>query len=190
MVYPAKLSPDAILQVALRLFEDGGDRALNMRALADALNVQPSSLYRHYPDRAALLAALEEQAVLALHARMWQASEHQPPAPALRAAAHAYLGYAREHPYLYGLLLTPRPPAPAHPGPGKDLWNLVLALVGGVTGQPDDTPAAVAFWAYLHGFAALERSGLFGVSGPRGGFERGLDALVEGLSPTMNGGGR
>ncbi|WP_180970151.1 TetR/AcrR family transcriptional regulator [Deinococcus planocerae] len=184
MVYPAKLSPEAILQTALDLLEGGGEEALNMRSLAERLGVRPSSLYRHYPDRAALVAALEDRAALALDGALREASRDRPPGEALRAAAHAYLGYSRAHPHLYGLLLAPRPPAPAGPGPGKDLWNVVLHLVGAVTGDPDDTAAAVAYWAFLHGYVQLERSGQFGASGPRGGFERGLDALVRGFSPS------
>ncbi|WP_040383118.1 TetR/AcrR family transcriptional regulator [Deinococcus apachensis] len=189
MVYPAKLTAEAILRAALDLLEDGGDEALNMRALADSLKVRPSSLYRHYPDRAALVAALERHATLALHEDLREASRDRAPSEALSAAAHAYLEYTRAHPHLYGLLLAPRPPALAGPGPGKELWNYVLHLVGALTGNPDDTGAAVAYWAYLHGFALLERSGQFGLSGPRGGFERGLEALIHGLS-TGKGGGR
>ncbi|WP_246580700.1 TetR/AcrR family transcriptional regulator [Deinococcus aestuarii] len=183
MVYPAKLSPEAILQTALDLLEGGGEGGLNMRSLAERLGVRPSSLYRHYPDRAALVAALEDHAALGLHERLREAAQSRRPGEALRAAAHAYLDYSRTHPHLYGLLLAPRPPAPAGPGPGKDLWNLVLRLVGAVTGDADDTAAAVAYWAFLHGYVQLERSGGFGLSGPRGGFERGLEALIRGLSP-------
>lgn len=187
MAYPAKLTAEAILRAALDLLDAGGEEALNMRALAERLRVRPSSLYRHYPDRAALVAALEGQAALALHRELGEASRDHPPAEALMAAAHAYLAYTRAHPHLYGLLLAPRPPAPAEPGPGKDLWNAVLHLVGAVTGDPDDTGAAVAYWAFLHGYAQLERSGQFGLSGPRGGFERGLGALIRGLSAEQGG---
>ncbi|MBB6098519.1 AcrR family transcriptional regulator [Deinobacterium chartae] len=182
MPYPAKLSPTAILEEARRQLEDGGAEALTMRTLAEALQVRPSSLYRHYPDRAALLAALEDHAVSALHTALVQASSDQSGRAALEAAAHAYLEYARVHPHLYGLLLAPKPPYVAGPGPGKDLWNFVLERVEAITGQRDDTAAAVAVWAFLHGFAVLERSGQFGASGPRGGFERGLSALIDGLS--------
>jgi AcrR family transcriptional regulator len=181
MPYPAKLTADKILGAALELLDKGGLGALNMRPLADALGVRPSSLYRYYPDREALLRALGAHAAKGLHEAIQRATRAGPPTDALAAAAHAYLGYARAHPHLYSLLLRPRAPYTAEPGPGKDLWNEVLALVGAVTGVPDDTAAAVAFWAYLHGFILLERSGQFGLSGPKGGFERGLGALISGL---------
>lgn len=181
MPYPAKLSPEAILDAALQLLESGDPEALSMRSLAGKLGVRPSSLYGHYADRDALESAMAEAGARRLGEAITQASAGRAPAAALRATAYAYLGFARNHPALYGLLLAPQATEPARPGAGKDLWNLVLGLVGTVTGIEDDTAGAVAFWAYLHGYVALERSGLFGLSGPRGGFERGLEALTEGL---------
>ena len=184
MPYPAKLTAEKILGAALGLLETGGPDALGMRPLADVLGVRPSSLYRYYPERDALLGALEAHATGDLHTAIRDAARDQAPAAALTAAAHAYLAYAREHPHRYLLLLRPRAPYTAKPGPGKELWQEVLALVGAVTGKSDDTAATVAFWAYLHGFTLLEQSGQFGSSGPVGGFERGLRALVSGFQNT------
>ncbi len=163
------------------MFETGGPDALSMRPLAAALGVRPSSLYRYYPERDTLLGALETHATRDLHSVLCAATQDLTPDEAFFAAAHSYLAYARAHPHLYSLVLRPREPYVAEPGPGKDLWNEVLSIVGGVTGHPDDTGVAVAFLAYLHGFALLERGGQFGVSGPRGGFERGLRALLSGF---------
>lgn len=181
MPYPAKTSPDTIRQAALELLEENGLAGLSMRTLADRLGLRASSLYRHYPDRAALEAALADEAAGALQAALEGASAGKQGTKALEAAGHAYLSFARDRPELYGLLHAPRPPVPAGPGAAKDLWNFLLRLVGGATGRDDDTAGAVALWAYLHGFASLERSGLFGLSGPQEGFKRGLSALVRGL---------
>ncbi len=181
MPYPAKLNREAIVQRATELLEGGDPDALSMRTLATALNVRPSSLYGHVADRAALEAAIADGAAERLRAAMAHAAHGQTPQGALRSAAHAYLAFSRSHPQLYGLLLAPRAPAFATPGAGKDLWNLVLSLVGRVTGIADDTSAAVALWAFLHGFVMLERSGQFGLSGPISGFETGLAALIEGF---------
>ncbi|ULH14001.1 TetR/AcrR family transcriptional regulator (plasmid) [Deinococcus sp. KNUC1210] len=182
MAYPSKLTPKSILHAALPLVESDGADTLNMRTLAVRLGVQASSLYRHYPDRAALLLAIEEQTTLALHTVMANATEGvKHPAARLSAAAQAYLTYATEHPHLYALLLAPRPPTVATPGSGKNLWNLVLQLVGDVSGNPDDTARTVVLWAYLHGFALLTLSGLLGLSGDQGGFQVGVDTLINGF---------
>ncbi|GMA14841.1 TetR/AcrR family transcriptional regulator [Deinococcus metallilatus] len=179
MPYPAKLNPETILNAAQSLLEEGGPEALNMRSLAEGLSVRPSSLYRHYPGREGLLCALEQRAMLALRQALEAASQGLLPREALVAAAHAYLRYARLHPHLYALLLTPACGDPAQQASGKRLWNTLLALVGALSGHPDDTDHAVAFWTFLHGFAVLERSGMFGESGPRGGLQVGLDALLD-----------
>ena len=189
MPYPAKLTPDSIAQAALSLLEEGGQAALNMRPLAAALGVQPSSLYRHFADREALLSALEDGAALELAQRLTQASANLPPRQALIALGLAYLDYARTCPHRYGLLLSERAPQPGTPGPGKDLWNVVKDAVSALSGVPDDTARTVALWAYLHGFAVLERNGLFGLSGPRGGFEVGLGALLDEMEREVPGSG-
>jgi len=60
--------------------------------------------------------------------------------------------------------------------------------VGDLTGSADDTDAAVALWAFLHGFITLERAGLFGTPGPKGGFARGVKAMAAGLRRPTSGG--
>jgi Tetracyclin repressor-like, C-terminal domain len=57
----------------------------------------------------------------------------------------------------------------------------VLEVIGRIIRNPDDTSAAVALWAFLHGFITLERNGLFGPSGPQQALEVGIDALIAGL---------
>lgn len=182
MPYPAKTSPEDIRDAALKLLEQQGLAALSMRTLAEGLGLSASSLYRHYADRPALEQALADEAARRLHAAMEQARVTAGAQTALKAAGEAYLSFAREHAELYSLLHAPRPPVAAKPGPQKDLWNLLLQLVESLTGRHDDTSAAVAVWAYLHGYVSLERSGLLGLSGPQGGFERGLHALLLGLA--------
>ena len=179
MPYPAKTSLDTIVAAALKLLETRGPAALSMRTLASELGVNASSLYHHVPNRAALEAALAEEGARALLTQLGAHAEvvKQP----LTSVAQVYLAFARERPALYDLMFAPRPPAAAEPGASKDLWNFVLARVGEVTGRADDTAAAVAFWSFLHGFVSLERSGLFGLSGARGGLELGLQAFFLGL---------
>jgi hypothetical protein len=63
-------------------------------------------------------------------------------------------------------------------GTGKAVWNLLLEAASGVSGQPDDTAAAVATWGLLYGYSTLEHSAAFGPSGPKGGLERGVEAFL------------
>jgi AcrR family transcriptional regulator len=180
MPFPAKTDPESILNAALEMLERDGPETLSMRNLATALEMKAPSLYRHYPDKAALETALKMRGAELLHTVLEKASLNQDPIQAMRKAANACLKFARAHPYLYDLMNAPGG-APST-GAAKKLWNTILEIVGNVTGKPDDTAASVAFWAYLHGFCSLERTGMFGASGAKGGFEVGLEALITGFS--------
>jgi AcrR family transcriptional regulator len=189
MPYPAKLSRTEIVGAALDLVDAGGRGALGMRAVAESLGVRPASLYKHVGDLATLEAHLAEAAAAELAGRLDAVCDgtgaSADPGTRLRAVCEAYIGFAREHPARYALLGTP-PPAGDAAGGGlnverKAVWNRLLSVVGSLTGDADDTASAVAVWAFLHGFVTLEQTGLFGATGPRGGFERGIDALATGL---------
>jgi AcrR family transcriptional regulator len=179
MPFPKKISEDAIVEKAVEMIRSGGREALSMRPLAAALEVQASSLYRHFPNREALDVALSEHAAGRLEERMRSACRKKPePRDALRAVSREYLRFARDEQALFELLVAGGEGArPA----GKSLWNFLLQIVHGVTGKADDTASTVALWSFLHGFAVLEASGAFGSSGPKHGFEVGLEALIRGL---------
>lgn len=187
MAYPAKLRRDTVVAAAREIVERDGRAALGMRAVAEALGVRPASLYKHVGDLAGLESLLAEWAAAALAAeidgalgRVSDAAGGGDPAAALRATADAYLRFARDRPAFYELLAVPADPA-HQAGERKALWNRLLAVVGALTGDADDTAGAVAVWAFLHGFVALEAAGLYGASGPREGFARGVAALAAGL---------
>jgi AcrR family transcriptional regulator len=161
MPYPSKTSPDAILETALEILERDGIEALSMRNLADALE-----------------DAIADEGARLLRDALEEVTQSATPTEAVQKAANAHLEFARSRPALYNLLTTRPQPST---GNAKALWNVVLKLIGGVTENPDDTAGAVALWSFLHGYASLEHSGLFGPSGDQGGFEAGLKAIIEGL---------
>jgi len=181
MPYPAKLTREGITRAAHLLLDQGGPDALAMRPLADALGVRPGSLYRHFGSRDALLGELAEHAADALRLDLGAAAGTLGPRDALNAVAQAYLDFARTRPHTYDLLMTPRPgQAPGiKTSAGKHLWNALLTHVGALTGNPDDTGHAVAYWTFLHGAASLQRSDLYGASGPQDGLDIGLNAILD-----------
>ncbi|WP_270044762.1 TetR/AcrR family transcriptional regulator [Solirubrobacter ginsenosidimutans] len=52
------LNPDAIVEAAMAVLDEGGVDSLNMRAVADRLGTGPSSLYAHFAGKDELLAAM------------------------------------------------------------------------------------------------------------------------------------
>ena len=178
MAYPKLLTSADILKTAIRLVEQGDADGLSLRAVAAALGVKAPSLYRYFPHKEALEVAVAEEVLRAVWVALQTASEATDPETRFRATADTYLRFARERPALYSLIVQNRIPGVSGSKMGKAVWDLLLQAASGVSGQPDDTAAAVATWSFLHGYATLEQSGAFGASGPQGGLERGLEAFL------------
>jgi AcrR family transcriptional regulator len=139
--------------------------------------VKAPSLYRYFPQKEALEVAVAEEASRILLADLHVAATCPEPEGRFRATVEAYLRFARERFALYTFITERMPQTYGFPV-SKAVWNLLLEAVDGVSGQADDTAAAVATWSFLHGYATLEHSGAFGASGPKGGLERGLAAFL------------
>ncbi|WP_086518284.1 TetR/AcrR family transcriptional regulator C-terminal domain-containing protein [Clavibacter michiganensis] len=58
-----RLTRDDVASAALRILDEHGLPDLTMRRLGAALEVQPSALYWHYPDKQTLLAAVADRIV-------------------------------------------------------------------------------------------------------------------------------
>ncbi|MFN7780609.1 MAG: WHG domain-containing protein [Betaproteobacteria bacterium] len=161
----------AALDRAAQLAADGGTGNLSLRALARDLAVSPAALYRHFADKDALLAALAERALAALHAALHGALAAAPVADAparLVALGRGYLAFARAHPDAFRIVFELRHGAPAqrsdgHRGeqPAGGPFALLRDVVGALA--PPRAPAArieraaLSAWAFVHGLAALER---------------------------------
>lgn len=104
-----QLTRERILAGALELVDQDGLEALTMRRLADALKVDPMSLYNHVESKDDLLDGLTEalwsQIRLPDRTKGWK--------PTLREFATSIRGLARAHPLAYplfiGRAILPRP---------------------------------------------------------------------------------
>ena len=194
MPYPAKTSADAIQAAAMDLLEREGDAALTLRRLARVLDLAPNALYRHFPSRKVLVAAMADEVARRLLASIKQAlagSEsktrisRRAAADRVRVLVEVYMAFADEHPALYQTLMTDMAEAEAAlPEPlGHDLlWDEVIAVIAPLTGLKKAPAAAVTLWGLLHGLWELQRANLLGGKKPAdvGGF--GVDALIKGLT--------
>lgn len=149
---------EALLVAATNIVERDGHAELSLRPLAVRLGVSQPALYRHFADKAAMLAAVAERGWLQLDVemreRMGRARE---PAEALRAAGRAYVDWAHAHPNMFRLFSSRVPAsrraAPAPPFPREHYFHGL-----GGTVPLDDPRLADAFrvtWAFAHGLAAL-----------------------------------
>lgn len=179
--YPAKTDRQTILSAAVEAVTREGIRDLSLRSLAASLHLAPNALYRYFSDRAALEAALTDEAARQLEDALRQAAQGCEPVAAVRRMAAAYLKFARENRNLYEVMMSPH--APEHDGTCRQsLWLFTIAQVQRLTGESRGEQAAVALWALLHGVAVLEAARVFGGHQPANGLDFGLDAWLLAVS--------
>lgn len=182
MAFPAKTSADEIRRTALDAVERGGAAKLSMRELSAEVGVAPNALYRYFPDRDALLAAVADDGARLLLAALERAAGRRAGVSALRAVADAYLAFAAGRPALYALVMTPHQHPEGHDPAHDALWRFVVGRAAGAVGAARAPAAAVSLWAYLHGVAGLKHAGLLGAHKPKAATREGLAALLQGLT--------
>ena len=185
MSYPRKLSPDAILEVALAVLEREGPQALSMRAVAAELQVAPNALYRYFPGKAELVAALADAGGRILLEALREASAGQDPLSALRALARAYLDFARSRPALYQVKMTEVRCGEHHPPSHDAIWAFVLDLAAALPLKHDPRDIGTALWASLHGLVELDRLHLLEGRDPGATLDVMLDLTVAGLAASL-----
>jgi AcrR family transcriptional regulator len=145
-----KITRDLVLASALEIIDRDGAEALSMRRLAAALDRDPMILYRHAPNKAALLDGVAETVLAQLKVDStdpdWTAQ--------LRAVARDYCRLALAHPHVVPLLVTRPLATPLGLRPRGTLRPLedVLALLtrAGFSG-PDALHIYRALFGFLHG---------------------------------------
>jgi AcrR family transcriptional regulator len=150
-----QVSRSVILQSALRIIDRAGVDGLSMRRLSDEVGRDPTVLYRHIPNKAALLDGVAEIVLGQLRVDTtdpdWAAQ--------LRIVAHDFRRLALTHPNVVPLLVT-RPlatPLGRRPvgmlRPLEDV--LVLLTSAGFTGV-DALHIYRVLFSYLHGHILTE----------------------------------
>ena len=179
MPYPAKTSAEHILDAAVAVVEREGQAGLSLRGLAAELRLTPRSLYRYYPSREALLAAVAVQTSQWLLADLRAALGD---GDNLSALARRYLQFANERPALFELYMTCDSLSAEQRQVYEQGWRLVVQALEPLAGT-HSKEAAITLWAYLYGLIGLERSGVYDENGdkPRETTEFGVNLLLAGL---------
>lgn len=158
------LTRGAILACALALVDEEGLDALSLRTLGSRLGVSQTAIYRHVPDKAALLDGIAEQ-VWREALAAFDSSLGEAPASGWRDAALRYaqtlLSVLRAHPNAVVLMLT-------HPISTSGQFFLVARTLARLAASGVELPASAldlvcALTVYTTGFAAAE------VAPPAGG---------------------
>jgi AcrR family transcriptional regulator len=145
-----KVTREMVLAAALEIIDADGAGGLSMRRLARALGRDPMILYRHAPNKAALLDGVAETVLAQLTVDPadpdWAAQ--------LRAVARHYRALALAHPHVVPLLVT-RPlatPLALRPkGTLRPLEDVLALLTSAGFSGPDALHIYRALFGFLHG---------------------------------------
>jgi len=136
----------AIQQRARYELETSGAAQLSLRQLAKFLAVTPAAIYRHFPDKASLLAALRteilDEVTVALHRGVLESPDA---ATMLRQLVTNLLTYARDHRNAIAFVLT-------DPWPAPQSLQTILALLVAQAQLPAVPQTLVSpVWTFLLG---------------------------------------
>ncbi|HEX4319894.1 MAG TPA: TetR/AcrR family transcriptional regulator [Acidobacteriaceae bacterium] len=163
-----------ILSAARDLLDRGGEDAVTMRRVAEAIGITAMAIYRHYPNREGLLNALADAGFEYLTAQLKSRKFSGTIEERLSQMADIYVDHAFHNPRLYELMfLKPRIGARRYPQDFKDgrspTANLMTAIIleGMQTGyfRPDD-PWEITFemGGLSHGLIMLYLGGRMDVT--------------------------
>src|SRR3954469_25814266 len=97
--------PEALVDAALERLEADGEEAISLRDLAGDAGVNHRAVYRHFPDKRALLARVAERGWRQLGQQLKKSTAGQAPGePALIGASIGFFLFARDHPNLFHLM--------------------------------------------------------------------------------------
>ncbi|MCB0881904.1 MAG: TetR/AcrR family transcriptional regulator [Thermoleophilia bacterium] len=174
-----------LMATAMRMIEEQPVERLSLRALSRAAGVSHAAPYHYFPDRAALLKAVGDEAMREFAEALEDgAASDRDARGSLYAMGRAYVRFATQRPRAFGLIFDPDLCPPGDPGPdrGPLIARAEAALEGCVerlrrTGwRPRQSTAvvALALWAGVHGLARLVADGY----APADGVDAALEALV------------
>ena len=190
---PTPATPDRILHAARAIFEREGPAAVSMRRVATVIGLTPMAIYRHFPNRAALLKRISDDSFQEI-AHHWSArAEGGDVGKRVIAIQRIYLDYALAHPHLFDHAFSvPRKDARRFPDDFRERRSPTLNVVADVvveaqrTGylrKGDPWDIAMTLWAHSHGLIALYRAGRFSFDERqfRTFYETSLERLLDGL---------
>jgi AcrR family transcriptional regulator len=93
-----------IVKAARHLLETEGNEGVTMRRVAKEVGITPMAIYRHYPDRAALLNAIADEGFAELAGQLKSLRLPTDEEDGLLALIEIYLDHALENPRLFELM--------------------------------------------------------------------------------------
>ena len=154
----------ALIQAALRQVSAKGPHAFTLRQSARMAGVTHAAAYRHFPDRAALLAAVAEQGFRMLRASILRGRPRSSnPLKRFQQTGIAYVRFAVRHPEYFRAMFSSEAEGARSASLQKakdEAFGLVVAgvescVARGEVRQGATREIALTAWVAMHGLAAL-----------------------------------
>ena len=154
---------EELMEACVRLVETEGIGAVSLRRVAREAGVSPGAPYHHFPDRAALLAAISARGFRRLTAHLEAVrSDVDGCRATLLAMVVAYVDFARHNRAYFQMMFRPELSQPDKNPEARAAGDEAFAVLTGVVAQcgaADPDGLAVSLWAFGHGLASLAIDG-------------------------------
>ncbi len=149
----------ALVEAGLNHLESGGEADISLRQLAREVGVSATAVYRHFPDKRALLGALASEGYARLGtAQQTAVAAATDPAAGFAAAGRTYVRFALANPALFRLTFTHAAGEGAQPFGSDSASSLLMAFSQEIAG-PNAERLALQAWSLVHGLAMLMLDG-------------------------------
>ena len=152
----------ALMVVGLRVLEAGSVDSFSLREVAREIGVSVGAIYRHFPDKSAMLQALASQGLVRLgEAQMRAAQEAGPGMAGFTAAGRTYVRFALAHPTLFRVIMSYAmmidTASMSRESPSLSM-RLLMESVAGLLPKASEKElrlAALRAWSEVHGLTML-----------------------------------
>jgi len=178
------LTPEVVVDAAIRVIDAGGPENLTLAAVAESLDVRPPSLFNHVAGLPELRRLLHLRGLREMSGRVMRAAVGRSGRDAVLAAADAIRAFAHDHPGLYAASLAAPPAADEElVAAGERFTGIFFDVVRRYGFEGDESVHAVrGLFSTIHGFIMLERAGTFAMSvDPDESFRRLIARYVDSL---------
>ncbi len=174
-----------ILETAMKLFLKEGFERVTIRAIAQAIEYSPATIYLYFKDKNEILYALQTIGFEKLYEKQREVLSIKDPWKRLRRHGKIYIEFALNHAQYYDLMFIMR--GPIKKMKEKKKWeagmrsydllqeNVKSCMEAGYLAKTNLEVVTFAFWSLSHGIASLiirERTIMFP--------EEHLNAIIEG----------
>lgn len=180
----------ALTGAALSLVAEKGPKGFTLTEAARRAGVSAAAPYRHFADKAALLAAVAEQGFRELHADLGAAAKTATdPKDRVAELGMAYVRWAVANPEKYRVMFGAELSQDAHPDMavagaqafGDLLDAITKCQAAGIAPGRDPREIAAPLWSLVHGAASLAIGGELRAVG----IEQEPEAIITGVVAQM-----